>query len=152
MGSIDTLKEILNNNYLRAERTMSSRDPIVSKLKVLISYLDFHYDTSISSLLQSGISPDIVASVSQNKREFDVRANEWLSYLSKVPASSNPSTCRPACEENYLSENLNLKKPASVTSKGSRSSPSTSSTKISLKLLETQARPAQGSPLAGIAR
>ena len=103
---------------------MSLRDPSVSELKVLIFDIDSHCDTLISSLLQSGTSPVIVALVPQNKREFDIRTSEWLSHL-KVSASSSSTTRRPAREENSLSENLNLQECASAMSKGSRSSCST---------------------------
>ena len=73
-NAIKSLRSILNNNYLTAEKLMSLRNPEIKKsLNESVTKVEDSYD-ELMKLMASNMTPaQTIADVATNKREFDDR-------------------------------------------------------------------------------
>ena len=78
-NAIKSLRSILNNNYLTAEKLMSLRNPEIKKsLNESVTKVEDSYD-ELMKLMASNMTPaQTIADVATNKREFDDRINDWF--------------------------------------------------------------------------
>ena len=78
-NAIESLRSILNNNYLTAEKLMSLRNPEIKKsLNESVTKVEDSYN-ELMKLMSSNMTPaQTIADVATNKREFDDQISDWF--------------------------------------------------------------------------
>ena len=75
-NAIESLRSILNNNYLTAEKVMSLRNQEIKSLNESVAKVEDSYNELIK-LMSSNMTPArTIADVATNKREFDERISD----------------------------------------------------------------------------
>ena len=77
-NTIKSLRSILNDNYLAAEKLMSLRNLEIKSLNESVAKVEDSYD-EFMKLMSSNMTPaQTIADVATNKREFDDRISDWF--------------------------------------------------------------------------
>ena len=131
--SIDCLQFTLHQNYLIAEKLMSSRQHSTIELNKAFAKIDIFYIDLVSALSDSKVDLEIAAAASKNNIEFDVHKTEWLAKISDPWLSSganNPVTSKSKSSRTHSSSGTSVK--------SLNSSRSSKSSALSVKRLNAQ--------------
>ena len=80
-NAIESLRSILNNNFVIAEKLMSLRNPEIKSLNESVAKVEDSYN-DLMKLMSSNMTPaQTIADVVTNKREFDERTSDWFTRL-----------------------------------------------------------------------
>ena len=77
-NAIKSLRSILNDNYLAAEKLMSLRNPETKSLNESVAKIEDLYNKLMKLMSSNMIPAQTIADVATNKREFDARISDWF--------------------------------------------------------------------------
>ena len=135
--AIDQLKQTLNQNYLRAEKSMALRRPNTDELNDVWSEIDQNYKELIETMKIVKVDCKVVATASKNKSEFELRKIEFLQFNSATSSSETPCFLLPPGFNLLSDHDVSSVFFSSLSAKSNKSSHSTAST-ISLKCLNAE--------------
>ena len=132
-NAIESLRS-LNDNYLAAEKLMSSRNPETKSLNESVSKIEDSYNELMKLMSSNMIPAQTIADVATNKHKYDARISDWFTRTGTLGSNKDITrfNAAPTC-----------------STKSSRSSRSSSLTvrrlqaTLNLKLVQLQANHAR---------
>ena len=103
-NAIESLRSILNDNYLAPEKLMSLRNPETKSLNESVAKIEDLYNELMKLMSSNMIPAQTIADVATNKREFDARISDWftctgtmgsnkdITHFNAAPTCSTKST------------------------------------------------------------
>ena len=88
-NAIESLRCILNDNYLAAEKLMSLRNPEIKWLNESVVKVEDSYNQLMKLLSSNMIPAQTIADVATNKREFDERISDWFTRTGTVDSNKD---------------------------------------------------------------
>ena len=130
LSAIEQLEDVLRNDYLRAEKLMSLRNPSHEELKAISDKIDKTFDELIEAMASANLGSNAIVAVTNNQHEFKSRKENW------VLSRSTPSTASVS----FSHIPAKSSKSHDSSSRSSKSSQHSTSSRRSLKHLEAKAK------------
>ena len=91
---IEQLESTINENYLKAERSMLLRTLKTNDFNEIVGKIYQWHDDLIGPMASTGLWSPTIVSAPNNKQEFDTRRDKWLSKIFCLPSvePNMPST------------------------------------------------------------
>ena len=130
LSAIEQLEDVLRNDYLRAEKLMSLRNPSHEELKAISDKIDKTFDELIEAMASANLGSNAIVAVTNNQHEFKSRKENW------VLSRSTPSTASVSLSHIPAKSS----KSHDSSSRSSKSSQHSTSSMRTLKHLEAKAK------------
>ena len=82
-AAIEQLQSVSDQNYLRAEKIMSLRNPNSEQLKEILDTINSTYDSLIGVMASGDLGTEAIVAVTQNQNEFESRKKQWFAKRSQ---------------------------------------------------------------------
>ena len=115
-NAIKSLRSILNDNYLTAEKLISLRNPETKSLNESVGKIEDSYN-ELTKLMSSNMIPaQTIVDVAINKREFDARISDWFTRTGTTGCNKNITrfnatpTCSTKSSKSLRSSSLTVRR------------------------------------------
>ena len=88
-NAIESLRSILNNNYLTPEKLMSLCNPEIKSLKESVAKVEDSCNELMKLMSNNMTTAQTIADVATNKSEFDERISNWFSRTGTMGSNKN---------------------------------------------------------------